>query len=147
MYATRNGENRPVTRHQTKEARKQTVGVLWCPFCDRSNQDDRDQCGGCEAVFVANSVFDPVTTTTSEENVYIQAETWSNAPVVIHSRASFESPESYHTPETEPAADPATGMNEALRTCPDCQKVLKSPAGVRLHQRHAHKDEHLGAGT
>ena len=45
MIATLNEETRPVTR--------QRRGVLWCPFCDRSRQDEglEQWCDGCHAKF------------------------------------------------------------------------------------------------
>jgi hypothetical protein len=45
MIAELNGETRAVLRHRR--------GVMWCPFCDRSRQDDglEQRCDGCFAVF------------------------------------------------------------------------------------------------
>ena len=46
MTAELDGEVRAVTRHRR--------GVLWCPFCDRSRQDEgiSQFCEGCTARFV-----------------------------------------------------------------------------------------------
>ena len=45
MIAELNGESRAVLRHRR--------GVMWCPFCDRSRQDEgvEQRCDGCFAVF------------------------------------------------------------------------------------------------
>ena len=45
MIAELNGETRAVLRHRR--------GVMWCPFCDRSRQDEgsEQRCDGCFAVF------------------------------------------------------------------------------------------------
>ena len=46
MQAELRGEIRPITRHRR--------GVFWCPFCDRSRQDEGLDmwCDGCHANFV-----------------------------------------------------------------------------------------------
>ena len=45
MIAELNGETRPIMRHRR--------GVFWCPFCDRSKQDEgmNQSCDGCGACF------------------------------------------------------------------------------------------------
>ena len=45
MIAELNGETKVVLRHRR--------GVMWCPFCDRSRQDEgsEQRCDGCFAVF------------------------------------------------------------------------------------------------
>ena len=45
MIAELNGETRPIMRHRR--------GVIWCPFCDRSRQDNggEQRCDGCFAEF------------------------------------------------------------------------------------------------
>ena len=45
MIAELNGETKAVLRHRR--------GVMWCPFCDRSRQDEgsEQRCDGCFAVF------------------------------------------------------------------------------------------------
>ena len=46
MQAELNGATRPVLRYRR--------GVLWCPFCDRSTQDEGMDlwCDGCHAQFL-----------------------------------------------------------------------------------------------
>lgn len=45
MIAILDGETRPVLRHRR--------GVMWCPFCDRSTQDEGVDrwCDGCHAQY------------------------------------------------------------------------------------------------
>ena len=45
MIAILDGETRPVLRHRR--------GVMWCPFCDRSTQDEGvgKWCDGCHAQY------------------------------------------------------------------------------------------------
>ena len=53
MQAELNGETRPILR--------QRRGVLWCPFCDRSRQEEGITmwCDGCNAQFI-DEVAQPV---------------------------------------------------------------------------------------
>ena len=76
MIATLNGETLPVSR--------QRVGVVWCPFCDRSRQLEMGyNCDGCGAVFEDAPVAEVV-------------ETVEAAP------ESETAPESEETTEDEP---------------------------------------------
>ena len=55
MIATLNGETLPVSR--------QRVGVVWCPFCDRSRQLEMGyNCDGCGAAFEDAPVAEVVET-------------------------------------------------------------------------------------
>ena len=53
MQAELDGKTLAVTRHRR--------GVMWCPFCDRSRQDNGMEqfCDGCNAKFV-DEVAEPV---------------------------------------------------------------------------------------
>ena len=61
MQAELNGETRPILRYRR--------GVLWCPFCDRSTQDEGMDlwCEGCHAQFVDDAVGVMPTTPLVEE--------------------------------------------------------------------------------
>jgi len=50
MIAELNGETRPIIRHRR--------GVIWCPFCDRSKQDEgmKQSCDGCGACFIDEAI-------------------------------------------------------------------------------------------
>ena len=50
MIAELDGESRAILRHRR--------GVMWCPFCDRSRQDEgmEQYCEGCHAKFVEDGV-------------------------------------------------------------------------------------------
>ena len=50
MIAELNGETRPIMRHRR--------GVIWCPFCDRSKQDEgmEQSCDGCGACFADDAI-------------------------------------------------------------------------------------------
>jgi len=52
MKAELEGEIRPVIRHRR--------GVLWCPFCDRSRQDEGMDmwCDGCHARYTDEVIQD-----------------------------------------------------------------------------------------
>ena len=54
MIAELNGETKAVLRHRR--------GVMWCPFCDRSKQDEGSEqyCDGCHAKFTDEAAEAPV---------------------------------------------------------------------------------------
>ena len=54
MIAELNGETKVVLRHRR--------GVMWCPFCDRSKQDEGSEqyCDGCHAKFTDEAAEVPV---------------------------------------------------------------------------------------
>jgi ribosomal protein L37AE/L43A len=47
-----------VLRDETRDVIRQRLGVIWCPFCDRSRQEARPTpfCEGCGAEFIGIEV-------------------------------------------------------------------------------------------
>ena len=72
MYATLNGETKPITRMKQNEPRQ--AGVFWCPFCGRSHQMPAFDCrDGCGAVFRQEEP-EPIVVTITQEPAYVAAQ-------------------------------------------------------------------------